>query len=139
MQALKKSALKKQKETNDELEAIAKEYGLGVRDKSLERLENLRNDLSQFSTMAQMEFVEYVRRKLNGGKVNHADELVVGFARLFGVSVPTAKRYMKAACAYHGPLARSKDMVFINPHYVAPEKDDYWWDEDENDIPEFIK
>lgn len=138
---LLQDAKKKQALVNELLQEKAKDYKLGVKGVSKERLEGLRNDLPAFSKMAQLEYVEHARRKLEKSGVLHIDIINNQFSRLFDISTATLKRYIKTATTKGGPLTRAGDMIMISSNYIEPDKDDYWWDDvdDENDKPDFLE
>lgn len=117
---------------NELLKAEAIELRLGTT-KSLKRLEDCKGDLKAFSHWAELEFREYVRRKLE----HHAGvsgSLINTGARLLGLSPATTKRYLEKLRTEGGPFSGLGDEVIINPNYQSREADAYWLnDEDVRD------
>ncbi len=114
---------------NELLRAEALELGLGTK-KSLKRLADSKGDLKAFSYWAELEFREFIRRRLE--QHNYvATVLINEGARLLGLSPATTKRYFEKLRAYGGPFVDMGEVVIINVHYRPPEEDEYWLDPDE--------
>jgi hypothetical protein len=103
----------------------AVELELGTK-KSLGRLEQVKNEPSEFSYWAELEFREYVRRELEQHQRITSSILVNSGARLLGLSPVTIKRYMGKLRSKNGPFSGLGDIVTINPNYVPKEDDAYW-------------
>ena len=110
---------------NELLKKEAQDLELGTK-KSLARLEGAKNDVSNFSYWAELEFREIVRRKLENHPALSSSSLINDGARLLGISPVTAKRYMSKLRSDKGPFSGLGDIVTINPNYVPKEEDDYW-------------
>jgi len=82
-----------------------------------------------------MEFREYVRRQIEH-QAGSASALIIGGARLLGLSPETTKRYMFKLRTFGGPFSGLGDIVIINPNYQPRELDSYWLDVPEPDASE---
>ena len=110
-------------------EAIALQLGTKT---SMKRLEDSKTDagIGTFSFWAELEFREYVRRNLEQHQSMTISTLILGGARLLGVSPMTTKRYMNKLRAENGPFGGLGDVVVINSRYIPREEDPYWRDND---------
>ena len=108
-------------------EAIALDLGTT---KSIKRLEACKGDLTAYSRWAELEFREFVRRRIQH-RAGSATGLIIEGARLLDLSPATTKRYMQKLRSRRGPFSGLGDILTINPNYQPREEDDYWQDADD--------
>lgn len=120
--------------TNELLKARAARLRLGTKE-SLPRL-RAAEDRKTFRQWAELEFVEYARRRIleEHGQCFCRD-VVDGSALLLGLSQVTTKRYLDANCAKNGPLVRRHGMLTLNADYCSPEQDAYWGPAPVDEVP----
>lgn len=117
---------------NAALKEDGRRLGLGKKS-SLRRLDQARSsDPAQFSYWAELEFREFVRRRIEEGKTVAGSDMIASGALLLGLSTETTKRYLKKLRASGGPFSGLGDIVTLNPRYVPPSLSEYWL-EDEDD------
>lgn len=117
---------------NNLLKTDAERLNLGTR-KGKERLDRARqsDDNVTFSYWARLEFLEYSRRQLEKHSMLMASTLAAEGARMLGISLITAKRYLQELSAGKtAPLMHFGDNILINYNYVPAEQDTYWTDEE---------
>lgn len=129
----KNELYKEGQRVNEILKEEADRLQLGTKG-SLARLSAARSEGgSAFSTWAELEFREFVRRMLEKHTSISSNSAITEGARMLGVSPATTKRYMAKLRTARGPFGGLGDIVVINANYVSPEMDDYWKDVGDDD------
>ena len=124
--------------TSERVNTLLREEAISLRlgtKKSLRRLDECKSNMTAFSHWAELEFREYVRRQIEH-RAGSASALIIGGARLLGLSPATTKRYMEKLRTKGGPFSGLGDIIVINPNFQPRENDSYWQDVTEPDAGE---
>lgn len=108
------------------LKKEAQQLDLGTK-RGLARMDEAKQcDRETFSYWAQLEFQEYIRRRLELHLTINASLLINEGARLLKLSNATTKRYLAVLRSGAGPFTGMGDIIMLNPNYTG--QDDYWTD-----------